>query len=103
NVRGWKLYYDPSIVIRHFIHPDRLKPVWMRRRYFWQGVSDYAIYMYLQEKGITIDHGVAVELPLGRNYWTFINNADEAPTGENLNRLRGLGFILARTGFIPIG
>ncbi|MDR3448907.1 MAG: glycosyltransferase family 2 protein [Alphaproteobacteria bacterium] len=103
HMQGWKLYYDPAIVIHHHIHAERLKPVWMRRRYFWQGISDYAVRAYLKSKGYESSHGVAVEMPLDRSFWTFINNADEAPTEDGLNRLRGLGLVLARTGFIPTG
>jgi glycosyltransferase involved in cell wall biosynthesis len=102
NVAGWKLYYDPSIVIHHTIHADRLKPVWMRRRYFWQGVSDYAVRMYLKSKGFEINYGVSVELPLDRSNWSFINDANEPPTEEKLTRMRSLGFVLASAGFIPV-
>jgi hypothetical protein len=102
HMQGWQLYYDPSIVIHHHIHPDRLTPVWMRRRYFWQGVSDCAIYKYLESKGITPAHGVAVDMPFDRANWTFINDGNEPPTEEGLNRLRSLGFVLASSGFIPV-
>jgi len=102
NMSGWKLYYDPSIVIKHHIHAERLKPVWFRRRYFWQGVSDYAIYAYLKTKGIEINHGVKVDMPFDRANWTFINNSEEPPTEDSLVRLRSLGFVLAKSGFIPI-
>ena len=40
RMKGWKLFFDPAIVIYHTIHADRLTPQWMRRRFFWQGVSD---------------------------------------------------------------
>jgi glycosyltransferase involved in cell wall biosynthesis len=102
NVAGWKLYYDPSITINHTIHADRMQPVWFRRRYFWQGVSDYAIRVYLKSKGLEPAYGVAVELPLDRSNWTFINDRNEPPTEESLNRLRSLGLVLAKSGFIPV-
>jgi len=103
NVNGWKLYYDPTIIIQHFIHPERLTPVWFRRRYFWQGVSDYAVRAYLNSKNLNSPDAVSVDMPFDRDNWTFINNADEPPSELALNRLRSLGFVLARSGFIPIG
>jgi glycosyltransferase involved in cell wall biosynthesis len=99
---GWKLFYDPSICVQHYIHADRLTPAWFRRRYFWQGVSDFAVYDYLKGKGIQPAGGIAVDMPLGRDYWTFINDSNEVPTLDGLKRLRGLGFILAKIGFIPL-
>jgi glycosyltransferase involved in cell wall biosynthesis len=102
NVSGWKLYFDPTLIVNHFMHPDRVKPIWFRRRYFWQGVSDHAVRVYLQSKGLESTGGIAVDMPFDRSDWAFINNADEPPTEANLNRLRSLGFILARTGFIPV-
>ena len=102
NVQGWKLFYDPTIVINHNIHADRLQPVWFRRRYFWQGVSDFAVRAYLKSKGLNAMGNVAIDMPFAREDWNFINDASEPPTQDRLNRLRGLGFVLASSGFIPI-
>ncbi|MDE1900366.1 MAG: glycosyltransferase [Alphaproteobacteria bacterium] len=101
HVAGWKLYYDPSIVIHHHIHADRMTPAWMRRRYFWQGVSDSAIYAYLRSKGFNINRGVAVDLPLNPAEWAFVNDVNTPPDEAHLNRLRSLGFILAQSGLLP--
>ena len=103
HMSGWKLYYDPSITINHNIHANRLTPTWMRRRYFWQGVSNYAVLAYLKTKGIEPQAGVSVEMPFERDNWTFINDGNEPPTEEKLDRLRSLGFVLASSGFIPVG
>ncbi|MDR3423534.1 MAG: glycosyltransferase [Alphaproteobacteria bacterium] len=102
HMAGWKLYYDPSIVIHHHIHAERLTPAWFRRRYFWQGVSDYAVRAYLKSKGIESTGAVSVDMPFDRSNWTFINNSNEPPTEDGLNRLRSLGFVLASSGFIPV-
>ena len=102
RMNGWKLYYDPAIVIDHHIHANRLTPLWMRQRYFWQGVSDYAARVYLKKMGISIDHAIKIELPLDVGDWAFINNASLPPTEQNLDRLRSLGLVLAKTGIIPV-
>ncbi len=97
---GWKLYHDPSIVMHHTIHADRLTPSWIRRRYFWQGVSNYAVLHYLQSKGINSRSAMGVDMPFDPCDWSFINNADDPPTEAHLKRLLGLGFVLASSGFI---
>jgi glycosyltransferase involved in cell wall biosynthesis len=99
---GWKLYYDPTIVIHHAISADRLQPVWMRRRAFWQGVSDFAENVYLQSRNIETAKAPGEELPLDRKDWAFINDTAEPPDEAGLARLRGLGFVLARAGFMPV-
>jgi hypothetical protein len=99
---GNVLRYDPAIRVSHTLTPERVTPVWWRRRLFWQGVSDFAAGTYLQGKNLPVNEGVAIaDLPLGRDCWSFINDASEAPTADALVRLRGLGHMLAKTGFIP--
>jgi glycosyltransferase involved in cell wall biosynthesis len=36
---GFRRFYDPSALVRHHVSPDRLKPEWFLRRFYWQGVS----------------------------------------------------------------
>jgi glycosyltransferase involved in cell wall biosynthesis len=37
---GYSVLYDPAIEVWHNVHEDRLNHPWMRRRVFWQVVSD---------------------------------------------------------------
>src|SRR5690606_21153433 len=37
--RGSALLYVPGMRVRHFIPAERLTPEWIRRRYYYQGVS----------------------------------------------------------------
>ena len=102
QLKGWKLYYDPEIVIHHTIHADRLKPDWIRRRYFWQGVSDYAGRMYLKKAGIAVNQALRLDLPLSIGDWAFVNNPDLPPDEAGLLKLHALGLVLAMTGMIPV-
>jgi glycosyltransferase involved in cell wall biosynthesis len=43
------VFYDPEMAVRHRITRDRLTRRWMRRRYFWQGVSDAVMYRLDQD------------------------------------------------------
>jgi glucosyl-dolichyl phosphate glucuronosyltransferase len=36
---GYRRFYDPGALVRHHVAPDRLKPEWFLRRFYWQGVS----------------------------------------------------------------
>jgi len=37
--RGWSLIYVPDMRVRHYIPAERLTPAWIRRRYYFQGMS----------------------------------------------------------------
>lgn len=36
---GFKVLYDPAVVVQHAVHADRLTPAWLSRRVYWQGAS----------------------------------------------------------------
>jgi len=40
RAQGFATVYNPRAEVRHIVHADRLSPAWMRRRVFWQAVSD---------------------------------------------------------------
>jgi hypothetical protein len=103
RAKGYKLFYDPANVIRHFIHADRLTPKWFRRRYFWQGVSDYAGIAYLNKHGLGFADQIKPVLPEGAGDWSFVNDAGTTEKLElNLLKLRWTGFMLAMSGIIEV-
>lgn len=94
-----KAYYDVILKNIYDLPPERLSPPLFRRAFFWQGVSEYASCARSNETGS--QNPSIADLPLDRGDWTFINDANEPPTEDKLNRLRSLGFVLASSGFIP--
>ena len=38
--KGYKYYYDPRVIVRHYIPQSRLNKKWFLKRAFWNGVSD---------------------------------------------------------------
>ena len=40
RAKGLKAYYDPSMAVAHYIHPERLKKKWFFKRSFGQGMSE---------------------------------------------------------------
>ena len=45
---GYTVFYDPKIEMHHRVHPDRVSQSWLRRRVFWQVLSDLFIDDHLQ-------------------------------------------------------
>src|SRR5260370_2373196 len=45
---GYTVFYDPKIEMHHRVHPDRVSQSWLRRRVFWQVLSDLFIDDQLQ-------------------------------------------------------
>ena len=37
---GYEVVYDPEIVVHHSVHAERTSQAWLRRRVFWQAISD---------------------------------------------------------------
>jgi hypothetical protein len=37
---GLSVLYDPDVAMAHTVHAERLNHAWMRRRVFWQVISD---------------------------------------------------------------
>jgi glycosyltransferase involved in cell wall biosynthesis len=102
TTQGWKLYYDPAIVIYHTIHANRLTPAWMRQRFFWQGVSDFATIAYLKKRGILVNEPTSFTLPFSAQDYAFVNNRNQIPDADNLIKIRALGHILAHSGLVDV-
>jgi len=45
---GYTVFYDPKLEMHHRVHPDRVSQSWLRRRVFWQVLSDLYIDDQLQ-------------------------------------------------------
>ena len=101
QAQGWRLFFEPKALINHTIHADRLNPMWMRKRAFWQGISDYAMHCYYTQRGLKTVPAISLDLPLSLADWKFLDDKD---TIENLSgnttKLEHLGFILALSGII---
>lgn len=50
--KGWTVFYDPEIVVQHQIPAARMTQAWLRRRAFWQGVTEHHERRYLMSKGV---------------------------------------------------
>jgi glycosyltransferase involved in cell wall biosynthesis len=100
--KGWRLFFDPAMLIHHTIHADRLTPNWLRKRLFWQGISDYAMHRYHQSHGINTVETIHMELPLKPEDWNFLNDPSAQNLSADLVHLECLGFVLAMSGLISV-
>jgi glycosyltransferase involved in cell wall biosynthesis len=99
---GAGFFYDPAILIHHRIHADRLTVDWFRRRYFWQGVTDFAVRCYLETNGVAIPDNHAVGVPMSESDWTKIAAGGTDDLDEVLRKIRGVGFFMAMIGAIEV-
>ncbi|GEM_PF-442549 len=99
---GGRVFFDPAIILRHYIHADRLTPLWIRHRYFWQGVSSHAMREYLIKKGTSVLKEIALNLPLSPVDWQFVSGDTSEGIEKSAEEFQALGFVLAFTGIIPI-
>ena len=45
---GYKIYYNPDIVVKHHIPCSRATKKWLIRRIYWQGISNSALLVLLE-------------------------------------------------------
>jgi glycosyltransferase involved in cell wall biosynthesis len=102
---GFKLYYDPAILVRHHIPASRLTRAWFRRRSFWQGVSLNLLHRYVEETarklGLPEPVGYArtceeIVVPVSARAWgdLFDDGSSIMDFHKQLNCLEQLGYLL---------
>ena len=100
--KGWGLYFDPALRIRHTIHANRLHPLWFRHRHFWQGISAVAMRRAQDQHQMARADAITIELPLDAADWAFIAQDSTANLTQSLLHFESLGFALATSGIIPV-
>ena len=99
---GGRVFFDPALILRHYIHAERLQPLWLRRRLFWQGVSSIAIRRYQIEHAIPVTEEAFIDLPLKEEDWGFVARDTPDDLEQSMLYFHSLGFTLALTGILPI-
>lgn len=98
---GAGFFYDPALTINHLIHADRLTLAWFRRRYYWQGVTDFATRRYLEQHGVPIPDNHTLSVPMTGDEWARVMGLNETENlVESLAKIRGIGFISAMIGVV---
>jgi len=98
---GGRILFDPAIRVRHHIHADRLTPRWLKRRAFWQGVSEALIAERYPEALNPARKPEAMAFPAGRaDFDRLFAEGDPKDTEKHCFKLFELGFLLQRQGLI---
>jgi glucosyl-dolichyl phosphate glucuronosyltransferase len=101
---GFRLFYDPAILVRHNIPATRLTRTWFRRRSFWQGVSLNLLHRYVEETARKLGLPDAMPrahvweelvVPISARGWGELFD-DRSPKdfGQQLSCLEQLGYLL---------
>jgi glucosyl-dolichyl phosphate glucuronosyltransferase len=100
---GYRLYYDPSILVRHHIPAARLTRSWFRRRVFWQGITLNLLHRYVEERARQLGlsdskHGARrweeIVIPVSATDWCELFDDRSGDFVGQLDRLEGLGYLL---------
>lgn len=99
---GGRILFDPAIRVRHHIHADRVNPAWLKRRAFWQGVSEAVVARRYPAAGNPARKLDEMFFPVGRGDFQklFDPKADPKDTEKLCFRLFDLGFQLQWYGLI---
>lgn len=99
---GGRILFDPAIRVRHHIHADRLTPQWLKRRAFWQGVSEALIARRYPEALNPERKPEEMFFPVGRGDFSRLMDpkADPRETEQLCFKLFDLGFLLQWHGLI---
>ena len=103
--RGYRLFFDPNIRVRHHIDKGRLKPSWFRKRMFWQGISSHRAHVYLDERGAPPAGEAEISLPVSDAAWAAAISSDRsepdaAALAGAMSSLYGLGYALSASGLL---
>jgi glycosyltransferase involved in cell wall biosynthesis len=94
---GHKIYFDPGIRVKHYIHPERLTKHWLRKRWFWQGVT-HGVIMGKERAAGTQTHGwTELCVPASTQEWIdlFDDSNDPELFSQSCDRMFHLGLLLS--------
>lgn len=100
---GLRIFFDPSIVVRHRIPASRLTRTWFRRRMFWQGVTMNLLNRYVEEQSVALGLNCEdattvweeVLIPSSPAAWIdLFDDYSSSPFQEQLDTIEKLGYLL---------
>jgi glycosyltransferase involved in cell wall biosynthesis len=100
---GLRMFFDPSILVRHRIPASRLTRTWFRRRMFWQGVTMNLLNRYVEEQSavLGLNCGEAstiweeVLIPSSPAAWIdLFDDNSSSPFQEQLDTIEKIGYLL---------
>jgi glycosyltransferase involved in cell wall biosynthesis len=99
---GGRIYFDPRALVRHRVSAHRLTKGWMRRRHFWQGISEAIVVARHPDVPWPRPDLDQEWRPTSREQWEALFD-DARPAAElrgACHRLYLLGYLLQSAGLI---
>ena len=99
---GHRMFYDATIRVRHDIPASRVTLDWLRRRAFWEGVSEHYKVQYLKAHGIDYLRNPVLAVPSSVDEWKMLmsTQADRQTFLRLMWAAKALGFFIARMGLL---
>lgn len=92
---GLRVYYDPEILVKHFIPKARISKNWLLRRSFWQGITGAVCAEFDRENGRVPEHWQNVRLPSSSRDWLALLDPGELePIEYGCELAMNLGYVL---------
>ena len=103
--KGYKYYYDPKIIVKHYIPQSRLNKKWFLKRAFWNGVSDALMQEERKKTGVLkkIEKGlgtlVRISLSL-KDLRSIFSSNDKDIFRKKYSVYARVGHVFALWGFV---
>lgn len=105
--KGEVIYFEPRSIVRHHIHASRLNQAWLRRRAFFQGVTDAISNRLRTERGFA-EKPIKLELPTDPKAWKLATAGRNSDVANEVLRFqirfhRTMGYLLQKNGIFDAG
>ncbi|KAK44835.1 hypothetical protein BG58_22785 [Caballeronia jiangsuensis] len=93
---GYRSFFDPEILVKHFIPADRVTKTWLMRRSFWQGVTASVCAKYDLDEGRKAEYWQNVQLPAtAEDWWSILDASNSsASVEEGCGLITNIGYML---------
>lgn len=93
---GYRAFFDPEILVKHFIPAERVTKTWFMRRSFWQGVTASVCAKYDLDEGRKAEYWQNVRLPATADDWWAVLDASQSSVSveEGCSLITNIGYML---------
>jgi len=93
---GYRFYFNPSMRVAHVIPASKATRTWLKRRYFWQGVSEALCAAFDVSAGRSPSYKTEFDLPGSAREWRLLgdHNATAVELRRSLELSHSVGYLL---------
>lgn len=98
---GYTAYFDPTILVEHFVPANRTTVEWFMRRSFWQGVTASVCADYDVKQGRKPEYYQNVKLPSSALDWeSILDPANSHSIEHSCELASNLGYVLGMRNMV---